>query len=560
MDKHRKDLPLELETIIQRWINWYRLRRALSLALPGLLFGLAAALGFTLANLGQSMLVLSEYIILTVASGLAGMSVFAAIGFLWRSTAENTTRFFDRYFRLFERTSTALELSWSGDPGSSANPLVKKQYQDALQNALQVEPGPQFFIKLPRQQINLLAVLITAIVVVAILSRPFFEQAQTRQAIQEAIKQEVAALETLKEQIKGMENLTPQQRLDITKELDKAIAELQNAKSLEQAVAAMQEAESNLQSLDPARIQQQSSDLRQAGQELLNQAEGSQNTPLNDFANELAAGDLAQAAETLDNLDLQSMSEQDQATLADQLEQTANAVAQSNPELAKQLGSAAKSLQQGDASAAEAALSEASQSLDSTASQAAQAGAARQAAEQIENGSGRLVQAGQSAQTNSSQTGEAKGGGANSSSESQGSGQSDGSGSSTTGENSGVGSGSGSGSSPGNDTQGGEAGTDPIDQANGPGDGGESLFEEVFSPQRLGGGAGESVTLPPSTTMDEILGLSGSDPGQTSSSTVPYQSISPSLVDAYRKFSSSGEIPNALRDYIKYYYYNLAQP
>jgi hypothetical protein len=60
--------------------------------------------------------------------------------------------------------------------------------------------------------------------------------------------------------------------------------------------------------------------------------------------------------------------------------------------------------------------------------------------------------------------------------------------------------------------------------------------------------------------LDQILGLSGSDPGQNSSSTVPYQAISPSLVDAYRKFSSSGEIPTALRDYIKYYYYNLAQP
>lgn len=555
MDKPLKTLPVEFEIVIQRWTLWFRLRRALSLALPGMLFGLGTALGFSLAILGQSILVLSTYVVLSAASGLAGMSIFAAIGYLWRTTPDGTTRFFDRYFKLYERTSTALELSRLPDTDTQANELIEKQYQDALINALQVEPEPRFFLKFPRQLVGLLAFMVIAFVIIGFVSRPVFEKAQARQAIQQAIKQEVAALETLKEQVKQMENLTPQQRLDITKELDKAIAELNNSKTLEQAVAAMQEAESNLQSLDSAKIQQQSSDLRQAGQELLNQAEGSQDTPLNDFASELAAGDFAQAAESLNNLDLQSMSDQDRESLASQLEQTANAVAQSNPTLAQQLRSAAESVHQGDPSAAQQALSNAAQTLNATASQAAQATTARQAAVQVDQGSGRLLQAGQSAQNSSTQAGDAQpsGGG-------QGASQSSGSGSSQDGENSGVGSGSGSGSSPGSEAQGGEAGSNPIDQGNGPGDGGEKPYEEVFSPQRLGGGAGESVTLPPSTTIDQILGLSGSDPGHNSPSTVPYQDISPSLVDAYRKYSSSGEIPTALRDYIKYYYYNLAQP
>ena len=65
-------LPADFGHIVQRWTTWMRLRRALSLALPGLLFGLGTALGFTLAILGQSILVLSTYILLSAASGLAG--------------------------------------------------------------------------------------------------------------------------------------------------------------------------------------------------------------------------------------------------------------------------------------------------------------------------------------------------------------------------------------------------------------------------------------------------------------------------------------------------------
>jgi hypothetical protein len=308
--------------------------------------------------------------------------------------------------------------------------------------------------------------------------------------------------------------------------------------------------------LDNAAIQQQTKDLRQAGQQLLNQAEGETNAPLNDFASQLANGDLAKAAQTLDNLDPSSMSTQDQEALANQLDQAASSLSQSNPDLAKQLSSAADSLRQGDPTSAQQALDQAAQELGNTASQAAQASAAQQAAQAISQGSGRLVQAGQAAQNGNGQgAGQGENNGAG-----QGSGQGTGNGSSTDGENSGTGSGAGKGSSSGSDAQGSETGSNPIDQGNGPGDGGESPYEEVFGPERLGGSGGESVTLPPSTSMDQIQGLSGANPGEQGPSKVPYQYISPSLVDAYRKYSSSGEIPNALRDFIKNYYYNLTQP
>src|SRR5512143_836277 len=124
MEKNSLDLPVELEGIIQRWITWRRLRRALSWALSGTLFGLATALGFSLAILGQSILVLSSFILLAAACGLVGMGAFALAGYLWRITPQETTRFFDRQFQLFERTSTALELSVSGDHPSHSHMLV----------------------------------------------------------------------------------------------------------------------------------------------------------------------------------------------------------------------------------------------------------------------------------------------------------------------------------------------------------------------------------------------------------------------------------------------------
>lgn len=552
------NLPVELSNIIQQWVMWYRLRRALHLAFSGLLFGLGIALGFSFAILGQSILVLTSYITLALASGLAGMGLFALVGYLWKTTLQQTTRFFDRHFHLFERTSTALELASPGDHSAHSTGLVEKQYQDALEVARQVEPGQEFFLQINRVQVGLLAALVVSLLVVGLVSRPLFAQAQARQAIQQAIEQEVEALEELKKQVQELESLTPQQRQEITKELDKAINDLQKAKTLEQAVAAMQEAESSLQELDPAAIQQQANDLQRAGQELLNEAEGQSDAPLNDFASQLSDGDLAQAAETLKDLDVSSLDTEGQEALADQLDQAASSLSQSNPELAQQLSSAAESLRQGDTEAAEQALNQAAQTLSETASEAAQASTAREVAAQVGQGSGRLVQAGQNAGGSGTQ-GSGQGEGENSGIE-QGQGQGSGEGSSTGGDNSGTGSGAGKGSGTGSESLGGEAGSDPIDQGNGPGDGGETGYEEVFDPQRLGGSGGESVTLPPSTSMDEILGQAGTNPGEQGPSKVPYQAISPSLVDAYRKYSSSGEIPAAMRDFIKNYYYNLTQP
>ena len=122
-------------------------------------------------------------------------------------------------------------------------------------------------------------------------------------------------------------------------------------------------------------------------------------------------------------------------------------------------------------------------------------------------------------------------------------------------ERSGSGSGKGTANS---DTKGSEAGGKPIDQNNGPGDGGEAPYEPIYAPQRLGGSEGDTVTLPGSgDPTGEVTGQSGTTPGSDTPSQVPYSQVFAQYANAYRQAIDSGQVPPHMRDLIRQYFSSL---
>ncbi len=547
----------ELETILTQWNIWYRLRRAIDWGMRGLLFGLTMALGLAAASTLRGLLVRAEFTILVAALALGSLSAAIVAGLLWRVDRQRLARFFDLHFHLKERISTALELSvephpapYSAAPYSAQAPspaagIIQAQHLDAVAAARQVNPGWRFFWQITRPQVLLAAILIAATAVVSIFGGPLFERATQRRVVQQAVQAEIEALEVLLGEIEANPYLTEDQKEVLNEELEKTIQQLQGAETTEQAVAALTSAENELEQIaqqnpfDPA-AQQQAQALQEAGNSLLQGEEGG---PLESFAQNLAEGDILGAAQDLQNLDLENMSTEELAALAEQLEALADSLVNTNPELAQSLQQAAEALRSGDTQAAQQALGQASQSLSAAAQSIQQAGAVQQAQVGAASGQERIIQAGQNAQNlEQGQPGAGQG---------QGAGQSPGQGQSG-------GSGAGSGQSSGSEGQGPEAGNDPISQNNKPGDGGLSQYEPVYAPTHLGGSGGEEVILPGSDQPGgDVTGLSNTSPGDENPSTVPYVDVFPSYVEAYRQAIENGQVPPALRSLVKKYFSSL---
>ena len=96
----------------------------------------------------------------------------------------------------------------------------------------------------------------------------------------------------------------------------------------------------------------------------------------------------------------------------------------------------------------------------------------------------------------------------------------------------------------------------PTDNA--PGDGGETSFEEIYSPQRIGGEGGEQVDVP----GDPGAGLPTGREGEmaqnpTGSSSVPYNQVYGDYAGAVNEAMDSGYVPLGLRGLIRTYFSNL---
>ena len=550
---------LNLQALLRRWVWFFRLRRSISGAVRGLIFGLAVVLGLCLIAVlsGYGLrygLGLQEYLRFLFLSAGIGIAAAGLGAFLWPVEPSRVARLVDSTYHLQERLSTAEELS--NKSGSLDAEMAHRQLTDAVNNVRAVLPETSFFWPVSRPQLLVCAGLVLAAIAVVVFGQPYFQQAAERQVVRQAIQSEIIRLQELQQTIQDNPDLTPEDKASLQEKLQQTVRKLEQAESLEQAVAALSETQQELEAMDSPQAQEQAQALRQLGNQILQNENGG--AALDEFGQALANGDPLAAAQSLENMDLENMSAEERQALADQLSQAADAVQDTNPQLAQQLSQAARALESNDTASAQQALEQAADELNQTGAQLAQASAVQEAAAQAGSGAERLIQAGRSSQTDLANASGQSGQG-DDTSENQGSGQADGQGaSSQPGDSPGSGSGSGKGSQDQGNPSGNQAGDEPIEQGNGPGDGGERPFVPLSEAQRLGGSGSADVYLPESGVPgDEVTGEGNTNPAQPGSSSVPYVEVFPTYEEAYRQAIESGSVPPSMRYLVQKYFSNL---
>jgi hypothetical protein len=93
---------------------------------------------------------------------------------------------------------------------------------------------------------------------------------------------------------------------------------------------------------------------------------------------------------------------------------------------------------------------------------------------------------------------------------------------------------------------------------NGPGDGGEKTWEDIFSPQRIGGEGGDKVDVPGQPDAGVPTGVEGNFANNPNGqANVPYNQVWSNYADSVNQALDSGYIPLGMRDLIKNYFSNL---
>ncbi len=506
---------------LQRALTWY-------------LRGLAAALGLSLLaggiGLYQAKLLKREFLALVLFCAAALPAAFATAAYFWRVQTMQAARYFDRVFHLKERVSTALELQNKNQPGE----IIQKQLDDALSASRRIRPRRDLPLRFPK--LDLAFALFFALLIGALWFRgeALFAAASRQRAVEEAIAAEQAKIEEIIKEINASESLSAEQKEALAKPLEDALKELKNNPSMEGAVSTLVSAGEKLKALDSRQAAQIQQALTQTGGSLAAQ----EGTPLEGVGKDLAKGNFASAASKLANMDLSRMTPAELQKLAEQLEAMAESLAAANPQLAQQLMNAAQAIRSGDLASAQQALAGAASQMVQAGQQVAAAQMATQAAGQLRQGAGQILAAGGG--QNPPQ------GGAMAQGQSQQGGQSNGSG----------GSGSGSGSAPQSSQAGSEASSVPIEQNNGPGDGGESAYQQIYAPSLLGGAGEDMLGIPTSGEDGEVVGESPTI-AEEGRSLAPYTEVYSQYDQFNRQAMENGEVPAQFMDVIRNYFSSL---
>lgn len=521
----------QIKKALRRWHRRLRLQQWVRWTPWGLLAGLVSGLLVLIAarvwplwptpTLGR------------VAAGLAvlGLIVVAVLALGWRRSAIALARRFDLVLGLRERTSTALELTEGIQPVENTD-LARAQIQQAAESIQQVDVKAAMPVPFPNREWGAAILLLVVVFVALVWPNPQDRVLAAQAEFEETLTEEIEELEELVREVESSETLTPDEAEQILEVLEDTIETLeQDDIEVPEAVAAMEAAEQELNDLSEQFAEQRQDALTDLGSMF-------DGTAAQELADALESGDAEAVAEALENLDLDSLSAEELAELADALNEASEAAEGSNPELSEQLGEAAEAIASGDLAGAEEALGEAAES-------AGEAGAPTVAevdeyAEDISKGEAAVAGRGPG-QPGQGTMGQVQPG------EGQGSGEQEGQGGSG-----GAGRGEGEG-----EAQGGQAGDD-MSTDNGAGDGGETDFEELFAPQRVGGEGGDQVDIPGNPDPGLPTGVEGDFvENPDGNSTVPYNEVYGDYAGQANEALDSGYVPLGLRDLVRDYFSSL---
>lgn len=526
----------DLSQILHSWMRRLRLQRALTWALRGSILGLALALALGTLGLYRAALLRREFLMLVVSAPVLLALLSGLTAFLWSLPPLKAARYFDLRFRLKERLSTALEVGQR--PGPIPSEMIDRQLQDALAASNKVSLRRDLPFRYNRWEAAIGVLLVLLLGLVWFRGDHWFLAGQQSRALEQAVDEQAARIEEIIKQIEANEALSETQKDELTAPLNEALQSLQENPSLESSVSVLTTTGEQIQSLSDPQSQQMSQALEEAG----NQLAGQEGSPLQGVGQELAQGDYVSAASQLQNLDVSQLSRAEQQQLADQLEGMADALQSTNPGLADQLRQAAEALRNGPTAGAQQALQGAAESLARAGQQVTFSQTAGQAASQLQQGAGEVLAAGGGQQANQAGQNQPGGPGASQGEQANGS------------AGSGAGQGSGTGESPTSD----EAGSSPIPQDNGPGDGGETSYEQIYAPSLLGGEGGPQVDLPGSDDPGgEVIGQGPTTPGDPGTSLVPYSEVYSQYEQIKNQAIENGEIPVQFSEIIKDYFDSL---
>lgn len=531
----------DLTGFVRAWSIRARWQQGLRWLFPGLACGLGVSLALAIA--ARLAPLISQPRLIAISVLAAGGAAIVTLALPWARGARRNTlswaREFDHRLGLKERLSTALEAR-DGTLNVRNDAIRRLQSADALDSASSVDAARALPLRVSRRDAALAAVIGLGLALALALPNPQQTVLAEREQFHEAARAEAAKIAEVEKAIENSPFLSDAQKQDALDALDQARRNLEDANATpEQALAALNEAQARLDALQNDANPAAREDLRQAGQNL---------TPdelTRQMAESLAQGDFQKAAEQMRQLTSkngQALSEAEQQRVANQLDEMAREVQNSDPQLASQLRQAAQDLRQGKAESAQDQLGKAADSLDRS-SQAQASENALEAAEQAAADTRQRVAeaAGQSPNSAQSQPGKTSG--------------SEGSPTDQPGQQGEPGQGQGGAPT---EAQGGQPGS------SGPGDSitpGHSedigTDNSVYAPGTRLNPTGSNVVLPESQSRTSPDPNSNPRQALPGNSIVPYQQVYREYAKTADQALQTGDVPAALRDYIRDYFSSL---
>jgi len=517
---------------LRQWQRWTRLQKSVYYGLRGLALGLLISAIAAIFLIPSNNLLISEYFVLLIASGLLGLTVGAGIAWLWPQSRLKIAREYEQVFDLKERISMAIELRQLEDVDQAWQQL---QLNDALEATKQIilKDGLQWHI--PTLEISLLLISFGLVLGSWFYGERSFQQAETNAQNQQLVKDEVENLKELITNIENSEQLSDETKEAVIVPMQESLEKMKQAESPEEAVSALSEAQQTLEEFIQSG-REEFEGLQAAGEELAK----NQDSPINLTGKALSQGDFQAAAESLATLDLSGLNPEELASLSEQFMDMAQGLANSSPELEKQFQQAAEALQSQDLQAAQEAIEKASESISNSTQRAEASEAARKSAAELANMQSQLMAAmfEGAPQNNDMET---------SSSESPASEQKGGFGSHASG-----------GEFEESRTPGKEAGLTPLTQSNLSGNSSEKQYDSVYAPQRLGGTSETELSLSPGDVADNnAIGGISSTFTQNAQSSVPYSEVYSSYEESTQQALESGSIPLSLQPIVREYFSSL---